>query len=212
MTFIYSFLDLPQLPSSIIDAANTALITRQRESRVNPKLLDQPGFTEYSNRSVITDDGKQLKNAASHRYWISEEFEEWVRLHFKQDPVGCGVNIFDVLTNSVVAPHVDPNRNFSIHYLLESGGTDVSTVWWQEKNKPLDRTELKNNFNLSDTITDYSKLQKIAKVCIPPHRWICMNTNILHSVENMLTPRISIQISRNTFPDHIDVLESRYVE
>jgi hypothetical protein len=85
-------------------------------------------------------------------------------------------------------------------------------VWWQEKNKPLDRTELKNNFNLSDTITDYSKLQKIAKVCIPPHRWICMNTNILHSVENILTSRISIQISRNTFPDHIDVLESRYVE
>jgi hypothetical protein len=85
-------------------------------------------------------------------------------------------------------------------------------MWWQEKNKLLDRADLKNNFNLADTITNYSKLQEVAKICIPKHRWICMNTNILHSVENITSPRISIQISRNTFPDHIKLLESKYVE
>jgi|688.fasta_scaffold31369_3 hypothetical protein len=212
MPLIYSFLDLPQLPASIIDAANTALVSRQRESRVNPKLLEQQGFTEYANRTVITDSGKQLKNAGSYRYWISEEFEEWVRIHFKQDPAGCGINIFEASADSVVAPHVDPNRNFSIHYLLEPGGIHATTMWWQEKNKLLDRADLKNNFNLADTITNYSKLQEVAKICIPKHRWICMNTNILHSVENITSPRISIQISRNTFPDHIKLLESKYVE
>jgi hypothetical protein len=212
MTFIYSFLDLPQLPASVINAANTALVSRQRESRVNPKLLEQPGYNEYSNRTVITDEGKQLKNAGSYRYWISEEFEEWVKLHFKQDPIGCGINIFEASVDYVVAPHVDANRNFSIHYLLEAGGTDADTVWWQEKNKPLERLELKNNFNLTDAITDYSTLQEVARVRVPEHRWICLNTNILHSVENIISPRISIQISRNTFPDHINVLESKYVE
>lgn len=212
MTFIYSFLNLPKLPPSIIDAARDALITRQRESRVNPNLLDQPGFTEYSNRIVVKNTGEQLKNAASHRYWISQEFEDWVSTNLKQEPAGCGINIFEASTNSVVAPHVDPNRNFSIHYLLDSGGPDAATIWWQEKNKPLDRSELKNNFNLADTVTDYSKLQEVVKVCVPTHTWICMNTNILHSVENIVSPRISIQISRNTFPDHVKILESKYVE
>jgi hypothetical protein len=212
MPLIYSFLDLPQLPASIIAAAKTALVCRQRESRVNPKLVEQPGYIEYSNRNVITDKGKHLKNADSYRYWISEEFEEWIKLYFKQDPNGCGINIFEASTDSVVAPHVDANRNFSIHYLLDPGGPDATTTWWQEKNKPLERLELKNNFNLTDAITDYSNLQEVAKVCIPEHRWICLNTNILHSVENILSPRISIQISRNIFPDHISVLESKYVK
>lgn len=212
MTFIYSFLDLPQLPSSIISAAHAALISRQRESRVNPKLLEQPGYKEYSKRTVITDKGLHQKNAGSYRYWISEEFEEWVRMYFHQDPIGCGINIFEASADYVVAPHVDANRNFSIHYLLEPGGTDADTIWWQEENNQLERLELKNNFNLTDAIIDYSTLQEVAKIRIPKHRWICLNTNILHSVENITSPRISIQISRNTFPDHIKALESKYVK
>jgi hypothetical protein len=201
--FTHCYLNLPSLPDSIINDALASLETREREARINPNLFDVPGHKEYRESEVKYLDGKKYKGHLAYRYWISEEFDDWVQTHFKQESIGCGINIIEH-QGPFFAPHVDANRSFSIHYLLDTGGDDVYTVWWKQKGKDIYRPDLKNNWNVEDTIRDYNDIEEIDRVKLKKHSWTCINTDILHSVEGLTRPRIAIQISRKVFPDFID--------
>lgn len=202
--FTYCYLNLPSLPKSVIDDAFISLEKRERESRLNPNLHNLPGNKEYRDLEIEYVDGKKYRGHLAYRYWISEEFEDWVREHFRQDPKGCGINIIE-RQGPFFAPHVDANRSFSIHYLLDTGSdNDVYTVWWKEKGKDVYRPDLKNNWNIKDAIQNYADIEEIDRVNLKKQSWTCINTDILHSVEGLTRPRISIQISRTTFPDFID--------
>jgi hypothetical protein len=201
MTVTYCFLDVPPPSQSIIDAAYDALSNIDDVNRVN-KLKQLPGYSEYQYRTITREDGTKFKTAGTHRYWISEEFENWVREHFQQEPIGCGISIFDQVGPSL-APHVDASRNFVIQYLLDLGGDNVETVWYREKEKDILRPDLRSNFDPEKTINNYSQVEEIDRTRFPSNQWVCLNANILHSVENVERPRIAIQISRDTLPDHI---------
>jgi hypothetical protein len=201
MIFTYCFLDLPDPPQSIIDAAYAALENTEEQHRVNA-LKQLPGYADYQYRTITRADGTTFKTAGTHRYRISEEFETWVEEHFHQEPKGCGISIFDQI-GPALAPHVDASRNFTVQYLLDCGGDNVETVWYREKGKSIVRPDLRSNFDPLSTINDYSCVEEIDRVCLPKGKWACLHANILHSVENVKSPRIGIQISRDTSPDNI---------
>ena len=92
--FTYCYLDLPDPPQSIIDAAYAALEDREEQNRVNA-LRQLPGYSEYQYRTITAKDGSIFKTTGTHRYAISAEFEDWVREHFQQEPKGCGISVFD---------------------------------------------------------------------------------------------------------------------
>jgi len=201
MIFTYCFLDLPDPPQSIIDAAYKVLEDPSEQDRVN-KLKQLPGYGAYQYRTITREDGTTFTTAGTHRYWISEEFEDWVREHFQQDPKGCGISVFDQVGPSL-APHVDASRNFTVQYLLDCGGDNVETVWYREKGKDIVRPDLRSNFDPNATINSYDRVEEIDRIKLPLHCWGCLHANILHSVENVERPRIAIQISRDTPPEHI---------
>lgn len=201
MIFTYCFLDLPDPPQSIIDSAYRALENPSEQDRVN-KLRQLTGYSEYQYRTITRPDGTTFTTAGTHRYWISNEFEDWVRKHFQQEPNGCGISIFDQV-GPALAPHVDASRNFVIQYLLDLGGENVETVWYREKEKDLLRPDLRSNFDPNVTIDSYDRVEEIDRIKFPLGKWVCLSANILHSVENVERPRIAIQISRDTAPEHI---------
>jgi hypothetical protein len=201
MTFTYCYLDLPPLPQSIIDQAYLSLEKKEKIGFYNTSLHELPGHKEYRNRVVKFKDGTDIESVESYRYWISDEFDDWVKTHAQQDPRGCGINIFS--GGALVAPHVDASRFYNIQYILETGGDNVETVWYREKGKDVLRPDLKGNFNLKDTIDDYSRVEEIDRVQFPVGKWVCLNVGILHAVENMQGPRVAIHLSRQTAPDHL---------
>lgn len=201
MIFTYCYLDLPDPPQSIIDAAYAALEDRAEQNRVNA-LKQLPGYGDYQYRTIKAKDGSTFTTAGTHRYAISTEFEDWVREYFQQDPKGCGISIFDNV-GPALAPHVDASRNFTIQYLLDLGGDNVETVWYKEKGKDIVRPDLRSNFDPSATINSYDRVEEIDRVRLPLHKWGCLHANILHSVENVTGPRLAIQISRDTFPENL---------
>jgi len=201
MIVTYCYLDLPDPPQSIIDAAYAALEDRVEKNRVNA-LKQLPGYSEYQYRTITAKDGSTFTTAGTHRYAIGTEFEDWVREYFQQDPKGCGISIFDNV-GPALAPHVDASRNFTIQYLLDLGGDNVDTVWYKEKGQDIVRPDLRSNFNPSATIDSYDRVEEIDRVRLPLHKWGCLHANILHSVENVKGPRLAIQISRDTPPEHI---------
>jgi hypothetical protein len=200
MNFTYVYLDLPPLPESIINQAYEACRKKEKTSFYNPNLFSSNGFDEWRDRVVKYKDGSYIKNTRSYRYWISEEFEKWIVDNVQEETQGSGVNIFE--GGTLVAPHADNSRNYSIHYLLDSGG-NAETVWYKEKNKNLIRSDLKHYYG-KDHYIDYDNLEEIDRVCIPERTWVCLNGTILHAVENLKSPRIAIQISRDETPAILD--------
>jgi len=210
MIYTYSYIDLPPPPQEIIDQAYKSLELKGKIGFYNPDLHNLPGHDLYRTRVVKYKDGTPTPSTSSNRYWISDEFDDWVKTYAKQDPRGCGINIFE--HGQLVAPHVDASRFYNIQYLLELGGGNVETAWYKEKGKDILRPDLKGNFNLKETIDDYERVEEIDRVCLPVGKWVCLNVGILHAVENMESRRVAIHLSRQTPPNHLTSLYTSVVK
>lgn len=201
MTFTYAYLDLPPLPDSVVAAAWASLEHNKNNHAVKVNnWLDRPGYAEYEYRNFTLKDGSEVKTIKSHRYSISAEFDAWVQKYFDQDPAPCGVAVYDD-HSSFFAPHVDISRNYTIMYILATGGNNVETSWYRQHGHALLRPDLKSVFDPDLITKNFDRLQEIDRVCFPPNQWVCINSAIIHAVENVESTRVAIQISRNTPPD-----------
>jgi len=208
MTFTYAYLDLPPLPDSIVASAWAALEANRGNHTVKVNnWLDLPGYAEYEYRDFTLRDGAQVKTIKSHRYDIGPEFDAWVNQHVDPDPGAPGavltprhgVALYDD-HSAFFAPHVDISRDYAMMYILDTGGDQVETSWYRQQGHPLHRPDLKALFDLDRIVTNFDTLEEIDRVCFPTHQWICINGAILHAIENIQSPRVAIQISRNTPP------------
>jgi hypothetical protein len=77
-------------------------------------------------------------------------------------------------------------------YIIETGGDDVTNCFWKEKGKELLRPGVE-----SITACDYNDLELVAETKFASNKWALINTKVLHSVENIKQPRISIHIGMN---------------
>ena len=77
-------------------------------------------------------------------------------------------------------------------YIIDAGGDNVMNCFWQEKGHELLRLG-----NGPITVCNYNDLDLIAETRFNSNRWALINTKILHSVENICRPRISIHIGLN---------------
>jgi hypothetical protein len=208
-TLLYAFLDLPDPPKSVIDQAFLAYEEKKKIGFIETNLHDIPGHKEYRNRAVRFKDGSYINSIESYRYWISEEYDDWIKTHVQEETKGCGINIFE--SGKLVAPHVDANRNYVIQYILEAGGDNVETAWYRQKGKDIIRSDIRHVFDLNKIVLDYDHLEELGRICFPARTWVCLSTNILHAVENLIGRRLALQISRQDAPDHIKYLKKTIV-
>jgi hypothetical protein len=111
--------------------------------------------------------------------------------------------ITSLLGNSTMLhPHTDSrNRGrYCISYLLDSGGDDVETIWWQENGKDITRDPWSHSFNMND-------LTMIERTIFPTNCWNIMRTDVLHSVQYITTSRIAISVGFNDEEAYKQILE-----
>lgn len=207
--FTYAFLDLPDPSEQIVNQAYHAYEEKKKIGFIETNLHQVPGHKEYRTREVRFRDGSRLNSIESYRYWISEDFETWVRNHVQEETKGCGINVFE--DGKLVAPHVDANRNFALQYILETGGDRVETAWYRQKGRDILRPDIRHVFDLNKIVLDYDQLEELDRICFPAKTWVCLNTNILHAVENLQGRRLALQISRQDPPDHIKYLKKSMI-
>jgi hypothetical protein len=87
-----------------------------------------------------------------------------------------------------VAPHIDASsaRKDGFLYLLQAGGTDVRTVWYEVKE------EYRDQKLIEYTGIPYDKLDIIESHCLEEDTWHWLNFSKIHSVENQQSLRLSI--------------------
>ena len=101
-------------------------------------------------------------------------------------------------TGGVAIPHTDRTRNWTLVWLTDTGGTDVSTVFWQEQGHDIDRPP-------GYYPNSYNDLIELETHVLESNRWILLNAKVIHSVENLQGIRKSIQIG---FWDNADFVNT----
>jgi hypothetical protein len=185
--FYYKVLDLPHPPQEIIDSVDLSR---------HPEIME---IGIHNKRSLKNWYGKDFKASVNVRTKHAE-FANWVKENITETFVDAGVNyvnITDGITPSSTGAHVDVIRKYTLLWNIQTGGPDATTCWWQENGFELERPPGTQVENLDD-------LTLVKQVIIPKGVWCLLYTQILHSVEKLVEPRVSFQVSLNDISTLID--------
>jgi hypothetical protein len=197
--WFYKILDLPQIPNEIEallwqryqdpDLAQYKYTSNNYLNR-RPELEHKPGPGDV----VGIKNGATFPNGRGARYAVDQSVGTWVQENITASYNDVGLYVIFGDQYNTVLPHTDQTRGISLLYLLDPGGNNVTTKFWKEHGHGIHR-EMKS-FGC-----DYAQLELLHTEQWPLRTWILLNTNILHSVENLTSQRLQFQISLDYFPD-----------
>jgi hypothetical protein len=196
-TFFAVFLDLPAPPQKFVDLFRSIGIP-------NSDSEDQGAYTErndgtryYTHRALTNWKGQSFVAPRVQRGSLNADWEDWVRDNITDQykDTGIGWTLGSPECPSIGA-HADRTRQATLLYNIDPGGPDTELVFYQENGYPLIRT--RGDHTLSD-----ENLKSVLAVRSPVNCWYYINTRVLHSVENMISPRLNFQISLDCLPDNL---------
>jgi hypothetical protein len=197
MTFVYCVLpDLPEVPDFFIQGA----YEEDRKNKIRGfGHLDSIIDSSYINRPVVRD-GETYTSRFQHKYDFGEDlgkkFHKWCRASLHPECYHCGV-VYNQGTDPFHGPHSDMGRKYALYYLLEPGGENATTSWWQRPGFPADLDE----DTYGKMTGNYDELNLIDQLKIPARTWLLFNARIMHSVENVVQERMSLQCSLSKTAD-----------
>lgn len=181
MTLLFKVLEnLPPPPKKIIDQADLS-------SRPTSNELGR-----YTQRWLVNW-GNAAPKAGQNLRMKFLEFENWVKSNIHHNIVDAGINYvsIDPVTDRLpmsTGGHTDKIRNYVLLFPILQGGVDTRLTFWQEKDHPIVRPP-------ATDAEDGNKLKMLDFITLPENKWTLTHTNVLHSVENLSSTRINLQIS-----------------
>jgi len=196
--WLYKFIDAPRLPPELEDVVLALYHNPDRESqRINSNSYANDMKPDLAGRLhpkdvIAIKDGKSYRNSRGFRYTLDQQVSDWIHQHLSDQYTDCGLSVIHG-PDGLLAPHTDQTRRFAVLYTFDTGGADVRTAFYQEHGYPVER-------ELREFGTDYDRLKQVHTVQFPLRTWVIMNTNVLHSVENLVSDRVQIQFGLNSVP------------
>lgn len=190
----FEILDLPEIPLHLIQEIRLRL-DNDKQFLAKKSYQNLPGFEEYRNRKLLCQDKKTKISVTAERYLPSDELTLWIMTNVHATPISVNINLTNIKSDSF-GPHVDPGRRQIMMYVIDPGGENVVTKWWQQIGHSIIRTDLQDlTSKYNADVSDYTQLKECASLCIRPGQWVKFcDTAILHSVENLISPRLTVQI------------------
>jgi hypothetical protein len=192
---------LPKLPEKFLQEAEALrsvdLDWRNGNTNVDPRMIVNEKIASYNGRKVKLND-KIIDSTYATRYRI-DEFEQYVKEFITKDAITATLSFS--AGSSYNGPHIDLTRDYALLYVVDPGGAEVYTAFYQEKGRPIVRPKDKPGSTVyGEYADDYANLIEVDRVILPSHTWAILNSNILHSVEGLTGPRITYQVGLNTNP------------
>ena len=202
MTKLYQVLDyLPELPDEFVQEAirvwkdpNKKRVQRGKVNEYTPH--DSIGNQRWPNETTIKRGDEQIEHRTNYRYELSEDFHQWVRDNIAKEfmDIGVSINGYNGTSSNLTMPHTDFSRDYTLMYVLDPGGPDVRTIYWKEKGCDLRRP----NWHYPSS---YDDLEYVDHVVIQTRRWTLLNARVIHSIENLESTRLSLQVAfHNSHP------------
>jgi len=185
MSEYYKFLPkIPALPDNLI-AELLDYIYKSDLSQLNTSWWAKD--EKYQNRRVKINE-VEYTSSKGILIDLQPKLLDFIHNNITRDYLKSAAIITDRVS-PVWGAHTDTTRRFLILNIIEPGGPNVITRWYQEKDKPVFRFEKPNV-----TPLDYSNLIELEKVCYPTNRWILMETKVIHDIQNIMSDRIAINV------------------
>jgi len=186
MTWNYKLLpSLPVPPKTLLDQIDTSNIPQDHNI----------GYTGIR----ILEDWRGCNGPARRNMCRvpPRDCDSWMRQHICNDVLFTTVMYCDGAPDiSSTGAHTDKVRNYVLIFPITDGGPDAEICFWQEKNHPVMREG-------GLARGRYSDLTLIDSIRVPANTWYLLNGQVLHSTENLIRPRINLQISFVELPDQI---------
>ena len=155
-------------------------------------------------------DGSYLGDITYRRFAASQPYVDWVNTTIPElqgIPTMMG---WQYHTNSTNNPngaqmivHSDGIRGIHIiSYCFSSGGTDVTTSWYQEHGFPVHRTPL-------SWCKDYSRLDELESIVFEENKWAIFRSDVLHNVKIIREPRECFTVGFNN-EDVYQAIKAKY--
>jgi hypothetical protein len=158
-----------------------------------------PAFTER----WLTKDNFQHQSGSIFTLWLSSQIG-WAQQNITKYAKDVRYTI-STSNRKSVGPHSDLTRSYTLIYVLEPGGNDTRTVFYQE------RSHNQLEHPLGVTINDYSLLDVIGNFKLPVNQWSLLNAQVIHSIEGLTGHRESVQIGLDIFPDDLKLINPVYI-
>jgi len=154
-----------------------------------PDLPLNPSTETFHQYLTISCDrnGVPVPNTVWTRHTIDPLVMDWARQNISTEFHAMGLNCCGTETGGVGIPHTDRTRNWTLMWVTETGGPNVATVFWQEHEHDVSREP-------GYYPQSYNNLTELESHVFVPNRWVLINGNIIHSVENLQSVRKSVQI------------------
>jgi hypothetical protein len=179
---MYCYKLLPHLPIL------PAFLQTQAMTTVGNDVTLNATRPEYASR-MLTKNGKTFLSTRSNRADLSTEFKQWIKQNIVSEFTECSISRTSAELSAYQGPHTDKTREFVLMYVLQPGGAECRTVWYQEKGQPFYRPGRQWLM-----VNDFDQLDVVEQVQLPVNAWSIINTQYLHGVENITEDRISIHI------------------
>jgi hypothetical protein len=178
----YSLLTkLPALPQDLVEHIVESISDVQTLQKVPLKTIQL--------------DGTDVEDAIYTRSNLDKVYTNWILENIPELKYQSAVIGFQSIKNtsgtefSQLHPHTDgvARGAFCISYLINTGGDNVETTWWQEVGRDLQRAPWSHCWDLN-------KLTEVSKTIYPNNSWNIMRTDWMHSVQYINSDRIALTI------------------
>lgn len=148
-------------------------------------------FVKTPTQLLLNDKGV-YESGVIERYKLHPGFKLWINKNIATDYYEVSAQIIGKTTSA--SPHTDQYRRWHLMYIIDQGGDNVETVWYQEHNKPIWRDEHLYPSN-------YNNLKELHRAVLPANTWIFFNSRIIHDVQNITSTRQALTVDFWQFPE-----------
>lgn len=170
--------DFPKIPDHLIEKSFQGMTEARRQ------IESMDDFQRTDSRTVSPEIKAWIVNDLEFVIWMAENvnFVKGIDKNIVYRKVYSDKN------KNFYPPHIDVYRKFVVMYNLSSASGEL--VFWKEKGKPIFRGG--ENF---DFIRNYDDLEELERFYIPEKTWYIVNSQVIHSVENLSGNREGYQFS-----------------
>ena len=194
---MYSLIDCTAPSDAMIDDCLKRLTDSDSVTQA-----ERMGWDSSVTKRIVTKDGFQYDYAFNRSIDMGDIYKEWAIKNVSPDAFD-----FRVVTTPkgapIKGPHVDHTRNYTLIYLLESGGQDHETCFYKDiaEDSPI--------MPPGTFRDDLSQVQKVAGIQVPLRSWTLLNAHVLHGVENIPLGRMALQVSIDQV-EHLQLVDPYY--
>lgn len=183
-------IDLPCPPQEIVQQA----LACRDEFHLTPVDNIANKFDRDYTQRLVRLQGQSYITRYQKKYVI-DGWQEWCRDNIDAACFHAGVAINDG-PSGYHGPHVDAGRTWALFYMVEPGGSDVTTSWWRHPDHPV----ILNEDLYPRSSWDYDDLTLVTSEILVTGCWYLFHGRVLHSVENVRSRRISLQTNIHHIP------------